>query len=39
MEELISCIVVKVGVDEGVVKDGLGIILGFLEKEVLVEKM
>lgn len=39
MEELISRIVAKAGVDEGVAKDGLGIILGFLEKEAPAEKM
>ncbi|QDG78641.1 DUF2780 domain-containing protein [Labrenzia sp. PHM005] len=39
MEELISRIVARAGVDETVAKDGLGIILGFLNKEAPAEKM
>lgn len=39
MEELISRIVAKAGVDEKAAEDGLGIILGFLNKEAPAEKM
>ncbi len=39
MQELISRIVASAGVDEKTAEDGLGIILGFLEKEAPAEKM
>lgn len=39
MEELINRIMTRTGVDEGVAKDGLGIVLGFLKKATSEEKM
>jgi hypothetical protein len=39
MEELVSRIAAKAGVDETIAQDGLGIILGFLNKEAPAEKM